>query len=270
MSQQSTETKVTVTVDGAIIMIAPVTLSFANQFLMRFEGCELHATFGVDSNTVLDTPSDELGCLSFSFDNSLTVSLDTLNQFLGITLPVGVTVGQYVSVSKDLFVLMILKCITEPKNAYRLNLMSNLPRFLVVENQEYHRGRFGTNGRITMNPADFIRKHITAALTAEGFAPSVVQGVARHWNITAACLSRPRRELFCRLPFSGSAMGSWADNHRRAESGKEKAGKRWWHFSRPVLTSLRISLKSTWRGKFMKNHIRTFDYKSSAGDYETL
>ena len=27
-----------------------------------------------------------------------------------------------------------------------------------------------------MNPTDFIRKHIIAALTAEGFAPSVVQG----------------------------------------------------------------------------------------------
>nr|VUD28814.1 Uncharacterised protein [Raoultella sp. NCTC 9187] len=27
-----------------------------------------------------------------------------------------------------------------------------------------------------MNPTDFIRKHITATLTAEGFAPSVVQG----------------------------------------------------------------------------------------------
>lgn len=130
MSQQSTKTKITVTVDGAIIMIAPVTLSFANQFLMRFEGCELHTAFGVDSNVVLDTPSDEIGCLSFSFDNSLTVSLDTLNLFFGITLPVGVTVGQYVSVSKDLFVLMILKCITEPKNAYRLNLHVEPPSVL--------------------------------------------------------------------------------------------------------------------------------------------
>lgn len=27
-----------------------------------------------------------------------------------------------------------------------------------------------------MNPTDFIRKHITAALTVEGFSPSVVQG----------------------------------------------------------------------------------------------
>lgn len=27
-----------------------------------------------------------------------------------------------------------------------------------------------------MSPEDFTRKHITAALTVEGFAPSVVQG----------------------------------------------------------------------------------------------
>nr|DAM23599.1 MAG TPA: hypothetical protein [Caudoviricetes sp.]DAP96307.1 MAG TPA: hypothetical protein [Caudoviricetes sp.] len=26
-----------------------------------------------------------------------------------------------------------------------------------------------------------------------------------------------------------------------------------------------MHIKSTWRGKFMKNHTRTFDYKSSAG-----
>ena len=28
----------------------------------------------------------------------------------------------------------------------------------------------------SVNPTDFIRKHITAALTAEGFTPSVVKG----------------------------------------------------------------------------------------------
>lgn len=94
-----------------------------------------------------------------------------------------------------------------------------------------------------MNSADFIRKHITAALTAEGFAPSVVQGGGSGGTGTLPLHVSVDQEgeLFCRLPFSGSAMGSWADNHRRAESGKEKAGKRWWHFSRPVLTSLRIS-----------------------------
>lgn len=121
---------VTLALDGATVTIAPITLAFANQFLMRFEGCELRAAFGVDASAVLDTPSDELGCLSLRLDDSLSLSFDTLNQFFGITFPVGVTVGQYVSVSKDLFVLMVLKCITEPENAYRLNLHVEPPSVL--------------------------------------------------------------------------------------------------------------------------------------------
>ncbi|EPB0512411.1 hypothetical protein ACRABS_002702 [Salmonella enterica subsp. enterica] len=130
MSQQSTETKVTVTVDGAIIMIAPVTLAFANQLLACFEGCELCAAFGIDTNSMINTPGDELGCLSFSLDNTLSVSFDTLYQLLGITLPVGVTGSQNISVGKDLFVLMVLKCITEPENTYRLNLHAEPPSVL--------------------------------------------------------------------------------------------------------------------------------------------
>ncbi|MBA6167447.1 MULTISPECIES: hypothetical protein [Klebsiella pneumoniae complex] len=59
-----------------------------------------------------------------------------------------------------------------------------------------------------MNPTDFIRKHITAALTAEGFSPSVVQGgVQRGWNITAACRSQPKKGVVlmtvCIVPVSG-------------------------------------------------------------------
>ncbi|HCB0645555.1 TPA: hypothetical protein MYL57_005658 [Klebsiella variicola subsp. variicola] len=45
-----------------------------------------------------------------------------------------------------------------------------------------------------MSPETFIEKHITAALTAEGFAPSVVQGGgSRDWSITAACRSQPKK-----------------------------------------------------------------------------
>lgn len=90
-----------------------------------------------------------------------------------------------------------------------------------------------------MNPTDFIRKHITAALTAEGFAPSVVQGGGSEGAgaLPLHVSVNQKGKLLCGLPFSSPAMGSWADNSSRAESGKEKAGKRWWHFSRPVLTS---------------------------------
>lgn len=122
-----------------------------------------------------------------------------------------------------------------------------------------------------MNPADFIRKHITAALTAEGFAPSVVQGGGSEGAGALPMHVRvdQKGELLCRLFISRPSVGSWADNDNRTESGKEQTGASWWSSSRLVLTSA-MQIKSTCRGKFMKNHTRTFDYKSSAGDYETL
>lgn len=122
-----------------------------------------------------------------------------------------------------------------------------------------------------MNPTDFIRKHIIAALTAEGFAPSVVQGGGSKGTgaLPLHVSVNQKGKLLCGLPFSGPSVGSWADNDNRTESGKEQTGASWWSSSRLVLTSA-MQIKSTWRGKFMKNHTRTFDYKSSAGDYETL
>lgn len=90
-----------------------------------------------------------------------------------------------------------------------------------------------------MNPTDFIRKHITAALTAEGFAPSVVQGGGsqRTGALPLHVSVDQEGELFCRLPFSSQAMGFGADNHRGTESGKEKARKSKRDSSWPVLTA---------------------------------
>ncbi|WP_165762074.1 hypothetical protein [Klebsiella pneumoniae] len=90
-----------------------------------------------------------------------------------------------------------------------------------------------------MNPTDFIRKHITAALTAEGFAPSVVQGGGSEGTgaLPLHVSVNPKGKLLCGLPFSSPAMGSGADNNSRTESGKEQAGKSKWGSSRPVLTS---------------------------------
>lgn len=134
MSQRTTGADTSETVEiaynGETVMISPITLSFANQILMRFEGCKLRATFGVDSGAMLNTPSDELGCLCLSLDNSLTLSLDAFYQFFGIAFPVGVTGGQNISIGKDFFVLMILKSITEPKNTYCLNLHVEPPSVL--------------------------------------------------------------------------------------------------------------------------------------------
>ncbi|MBZ7580947.1 hypothetical protein FML15_27080 [Klebsiella michiganensis] len=48
-----------------------------------------------------------------------------------------------------------------------------------------------------MNPADFIRKHITAALTAEGFAPSVVQGGVAKALEHYRCMSESTKKGSC-------------------------------------------------------------------------
>ncbi|HBS1998354.1 TPA: hypothetical protein MAD10_004812 [Klebsiella quasipneumoniae subsp. quasipneumoniae] len=48
-----------------------------------------------------------------------------------------------------------------------------------------------------MNPTDFIRKHITTALTAEGFAPSVVQGGSKGAGALPLHVTvNQKRELF--------------------------------------------------------------------------
>ncbi|MDE9631740.1 hypothetical protein L2W98_25330 [Citrobacter freundii] len=122
--------EITIVNYGATIAIAPITLAFANQLLMRFEGSELHAAFGIDFESAINTPGDELGCLRLSFDHSLTLPLNALNKLLGISLPVGVAVSKNVSISKNLFVLMVLECITEPENSYRLNLHVEPPLVL--------------------------------------------------------------------------------------------------------------------------------------------
>ncbi|MCP6600393.1 hypothetical protein NL513_28840, partial [Klebsiella pneumoniae] len=66
-----------------------------------------------------------------------------------------------------------------------------------------------------MNPTDFIRKHITAALTAEGFSPSVVQGGGSEGAgaLPLHVAVNQKGKLLCGLPFSSPAMGYGADNN---------------------------------------------------------
>ncbi|HBQ5642593.1 TPA: hypothetical protein L7572_005588 [Klebsiella variicola] len=48
-----------------------------------------------------------------------------------------------------------------------------------------------------MNPTDFIRKHITTVLTAEGFAPSVVQGGVIKGLEHYRCMSQSTKKGSC-------------------------------------------------------------------------
>jgi hypothetical protein len=116
-----------------------------------------------------------------------------------------------------------------------------------------------------MSPEDFIRKHITAALMAEGFSESAAGGLSTASIITGEAHRRAGKGRFSMIASTELVSGLSADNHRRTESSKEKAGASWWSSSRPVLTSA-MHIKSTWRGKFMKNLSRQSDYKSSAGE----
>ncbi|EHH8725972.1 hypothetical protein J3Z57_005309 [Escherichia coli] len=107
--------KITIKYDGATISIAPITLAFAEKLLVNLKGCELHSAFGIDSNAFACTPGDELGCIRFNFNNSLPASFDTLNQFFSVVFPLGVTVGEHISISKNIFELMILNRIAKPE-----------------------------------------------------------------------------------------------------------------------------------------------------------
>lgn len=77
-----------------------------------------------------------------------------------------------------------------------------------------------------MNPTDFIRKHITAALTAEGFSPSVVQGGGKpkDWSITVVCRSQPKRGAALRIAFFGPVSGLW--DRQQRQSGKRQRKSR--------------------------------------------
>jgi hypothetical protein len=75
-----------------------------------------------------------------------------------------------------------------------------------------------------MNPADFIRKHITAALTAEGFAPSVVQGVAEaleHYR----CMSQSTKKGVV-LQIAFFRLGNGLLGRQPPQSGKRQRKSR--------------------------------------------
>lgn len=79
-----------------------------------------------------------------------------------------------------------------------------------------------------MNPTDFIRKHITAALTAEGFSPSVVQGggVAKaleHYRCMSQSTKKGSCFADCLFRARQWAVGQTTTAERKAT--KKKPGK---------------------------------------------
>lgn len=66
--------KITIKYDGATISIAPITLAFAEKLLVSLKGCELHSTFGIDSNAFACTPGDELGCSAEFTEHNFVLS----------------------------------------------------------------------------------------------------------------------------------------------------------------------------------------------------
>lgn len=78
-----------------------------------------------------------------------------------------------------------------------------------------------------MNPTDFIRKHITAALTAEGFSPSVVQGGVAKALEHYRCMSQSTKKgscfADCLFRARQWAMGQTTTAERKAT--KKKLGK---------------------------------------------
>lgn len=78
-----------------------------------------------------------------------------------------------------------------------------------------------------MNPTDFIRKHITAALTAEGFSPSVVQGGVAKGLEHYRCMSQSTKKGSCFDDCLYRAR-QWALGQTTAaerKSAKKKPGK---------------------------------------------
>lgn len=78
-----------------------------------------------------------------------------------------------------------------------------------------------------MNPTDFIRKHIIAALTAEGFAPSVVQGGGAKGLEHYRCMSQSTKKgscfADCLFRARQWALGQTTAAERKA--AKKKPGK---------------------------------------------
>lgn len=102
MEQQSTEVNVTITADGANIMIAPLTWLAAEKLISGLEISEMCTTFGTEILAVMPTEIDELiGCLGIRTNNDYAVTLRLLNSLICKLFPPGEGGGEFMGVSED-------------------------------------------------------------------------------------------------------------------------------------------------------------------------
>ncbi len=119
-----------------------------------------------------------------------------------------------------------------------------------------------------MSPEDFIRKHITAALMAEGFSESAAGGgLSTASIITGEAHRQAGKVRFSMIVFFAQGNGlsprppAQSEKQPRKKPGRAKGPN-------PACSDCCYAkrFKSTRRGKFMKNLSRQSDYKSSAGE----
>ncbi|MFU8368919.1 hypothetical protein [Raoultella ornithinolytica] len=116
-----------------------------------------------------------------------------------------------------------------------------------------------------MNPTDFIRRHITASLMSEGFSESVAGGgLSTAWIITAEAHRQAGRGRSSMIVSFVRVSGLSGKQPRRNGNQQRKSREEVVALN-PACSDFTMQIKSTWRGKFMKNHTRVSDYKSSAG-----
>lgn len=115
-----------------------------------------------------------------------------------------------------------------------------------------------------MLPENFIAKHIFAVLVAEGFSEVVARG-GRYtaWVITGVALNQAGKGRYSMIVSSARVSGLSGRQRRQSENQQRKSREKVVALL-PACSDFAMRFKSTWRGKFMKNHIRHPDCKSSA------
>ncbi|MBZ6709516.1 hypothetical protein FMJ60_22210 [Klebsiella quasipneumoniae] len=119
-----------------------------------------------------------------------------------------------------------------------------------------------------MSPEDFIRKHITAALMAEGFSESAAGGgLSTASIITGEAHRQAGKVRFSMIVFfaQGNGLSPRPPAQSEKQPRKSRVGQRGPNQACSDCCYAK-RFKSTWRGKFMKNLSRQSDYKSSAGE----
>lgn len=118
--------------------------------------------------------------------------------------------------------------------------------------------------RCDMSPEYFIRKHITEKLVAESFSESAAGGgLSTAWIITGEAHRQAVKGRSSMIVSTALVSGLSGRQRRQSENQQRKSREKVVALL-PACSDFAMRFKSTWRGKFMKNHIRHPDCKSSA------